>query len=98
MAEPYTLSKHPRFGPSLKSGGGDGTSGGMETRVKALEDKFDKIDSKLDGIVKDAAEIKGRLSSMPSTWQVVGICASMLALALAGGGAMLALVRATSGN
>lgn len=50
----------------LKSGGGDGTSGGMEARVKALEDKFEKIDAKLDGLVKDVSYMKGKFESAPT--------------------------------
>ncbi|MGE0584149.1 MAG: hypothetical protein AB7O39_03340 [Flavobacteriaceae bacterium] len=63
---------------SLKTGGGGGTYDGMEARVKLLEyraeqaDKmFARIDAKLDGIAKDMSEIKGRISAMPTTWQLI---------------------------
>lgn len=62
-------------GPSdaLKGGGGDGTSGDMEARVKALENQFAMMDSKLDTILAevrgahtDVAYLKGKAESMPS--------------------------------
>lgn len=75
----------------LKSGGGDGTSDGMEARVKALEDRFEKIDAKLGTIgsdlayikgklegapsAKDFGELKGRVDSLPTTAKVAGIIA-----------------------
>lgn len=43
----------------LKSAGGGGTVGGMETRVKALEDDVKRI-------LQDTAEIKGLLRAAPS--------------------------------
>lgn len=58
----------------LQHGGGGGTSDGMEARVKALEDKFEKIDGKLDKLVEatsglraDIAFVKGKLDAMPSS-------------------------------
>jgi hypothetical protein len=80
----------------LKGGGGDNTSGGgMEERVKALEDKFDKIDTKLGTIgtdiaflrgkfegapsAKDFGELKGRVDSLPTTTKV----ATLLGIAVA---------------
>lgn len=77
----------------LKGGGGGGTSDGMEARVKTLEAGLIRIDSKLDGITRDVAEIKGRIANMPSTWQMIGITAAMLALVIAGSGGMIALIR-----
>ncbi|MDB5579649.1 MAG: hypothetical protein JWR80_4825 [Bradyrhizobium sp.] len=50
----------------LKSGGGGGTFDPMEPRVKALEDRFAKMDSKLDAIGTDLAYIKGKLEGMPT--------------------------------
>ncbi len=62
--------------------GGDG----MEGRVKALEDKYDRIDSKLDALVKDVAEMKGRMSAMPTTWQLLGMILAIM-------GASFAIIR-----
>lgn len=40
-----------------------------------------RIESKLDTLIKDVAEMKGRLSAMPTTWQMVA-----LVFAILGGG------------
>lgn len=78
---------------TLKGGGGDGISGDMEMRVKALEDKYKGIDAKLDTLVRDVAEIKGKISNMPATWQIVAICATLIALVIASGGSVIGLMR-----
>lgn len=78
----------------FKSGGGDG-GGEMEARVKALEDKFDKIDGRLVSIgsdmsylrgkseaapsAKDFGELKGRVDSLPTTAKL----ATLLGIAVA---------------
>lgn len=77
----------------LKSGGGGGTFDDMEARVKTLEGDMKEIKGDLKTAVRDLAEIKGRLSNMPSTWQIVGIVGTMLALVIASGGGLLALAR-----
>ena len=51
---------------TLHRGGGGGTFGGMEQRVKTLEDKFDRMEVKIDAILTDLSFIKGQLSGMPS--------------------------------
>ena len=63
----------PRKRDALYSGGGGGTFDQMEARVKALEDKFEKVDSKLDTIIgelssvrTDIAYLKGKIEGMPS--------------------------------
>ncbi|MDI1266823.1 MAG: hypothetical protein PS018_26520 [bacterium] len=66
---------------SLKGGDGGGTSDGMEPRVKALEDKFDKIDAKLDGLGKDVSYLKGKVDAMPTTLQLGGFIIAVLAIA-----------------
>ena len=50
----------------MESGGGDGTPDGMEARVKTLEDDMKEIRSDLKALRLDTAEIKGKLSGMPS--------------------------------
>lgn len=74
---------------ALKSSGGDGTSGSMEARVTSLEKRFDKFDGKLDALIKDVAEMKGRVSAMPTTWQLI-------ALVLAIMGATFAILKVTA--
>jgi hypothetical protein len=41
----------------------------LEPRLRALEDKFDRIEAKLNGISTDLAEIKGKLSGMPGAYE-----------------------------
>jgi archaellum component FlaC len=78
---------------TLHSGGGGGTYDDMEARVKALETRVDRVDGKLDAIIKDVAEIKGKLSNMPATWQVVAINAALVGIVIASGAGLLAIVR-----
>ncbi|EAQ34455.1 hypothetical protein NB311A_11957 [Nitrobacter sp. Nb-311A] len=53
--------------PALKGGnGGDRFDPMLEPRVKALEDKFEKMDSKLDTIIADLSYMKGRFESLPT--------------------------------
>jgi hypothetical protein len=65
----------------------------METRVKRLEDDLKDIKGDLKTLLRDSAEMKGKLSAMPSTWQIVGIVGAMLALVIAGGGGLLTILR-----
>lgn len=50
----------------LKSGDGGDTFDPMEPRVRALEEKFGKVESKLDTIVTDLAYLKGKFESAPT--------------------------------
>lgn len=50
----------------LKGGGGDGTFGDMEARAKRIEDDMTEIRKDIRAILLDTAEIKGKLSNMPS--------------------------------
>ena len=77
----------------LNSSGGGGTSDDMEARVKALEGRVDKIDGKLDTLLRDSSEIKGRIANMPSTWQMIAICGTMIGIVLATGAALLGILR-----
>lgn len=77
----------------LHGGNGGGTFDGMETRVKRLEDDMKEIKGDLKSLLKDASEIKGKISNMPSTWQIVGIVGVMLSIVIASGGGVLALIR-----
>ena len=65
----------------------------MAARVTALEGDVKEIKGDLKTIMRDLSEIKGKLSSMPSTWQIVGIVAAILALVIASGGGLLGLIR-----
>ena len=65
-------------GDRVVTGGGPPHDPGMEARVARLEDQFGRIEALLRGIDDrmrkfeiDAAEMKGRLSGLPSTWALV---------------------------
>lgn len=78
---------------TLQGGGGGGMYGDMERRVTALEKQFDRIDNKLDALIKDVSELKGRVASLPSSWQMIGIFIGMLALVMAGATGLIAVLR-----
>lgn len=61
-------------------GGSGGPPGGpeLETRVKRLEDDMKEIKGDLKTLVKDIAEMKGRLSAMPTTWQLIGMVLAIM--------------------
>lgn len=65
----------------LSTGGGDGTYDPMEPRVAALEKAFDRIDGKMDALIKDVAEIKGRINAMPSTIQLLAFVVAIFVAA-----------------
>lgn len=67
------IEAKPRF-RLVKRTQGDGGSGGadLEARVGKLETQFEKIDGKLDAVRIDLAEVKGRVSSLPTTLQLIG--------------------------
>lgn len=65
----------------LKDAGGGGTFDGMEARVKSLEDRFEKMDSKLDTIIKDVSYLKGKVDSMPTSLQLLGFAIAVFVAA-----------------
>lgn len=94
-------SPYTRFDPEkvidLAPGykGGDEPPGGteMEARVKRLEDDMKEIKADLKSLLKDSNEIKGKVSNMPSTWQMIGICGVMIGLVLAACGFAFTLAK-----
>lgn len=88
----------------LKGGGGDGTSGDMETRVARLESDMEHVkrsltslDGRVGNVQKDVGEIRVHLATvqnemkhLPSKGYIFGVALSMLAAA---GGIMAAVVR-----
>lgn len=60
--------------PPLESKGGEGHDGGMDDvlrRVAALEGDVKEVKADMKALTKDVAEIKGRLSQMPTTFQML---------------------------
>lgn len=80
-------------GESLYSGDGGGTYNSMEARVTALEADVREVKSDLKAIRVDLSEIKGKISNMPSTWQMIGVFAALIALLLAGSGVLFGIIR-----
>jgi hypothetical protein len=78
----------PSGSGGLPTGGGSGYDGTMppslEARVNTLETKVSEIASDMKTVVKDVAEIKGKLSNMPTTFQLlswqIGISIGLVAL------------------
>ena len=78
--------------PRLLRGGRDGgDNGGMppdlNARVKALEARTSEIGIDVRTLIKDVAEIRGRISQMPTTFQMqawfVGVSMGLVALVFA---------------
>lgn len=65
---------------ALSSGSGGGTSDGMEPRIARLEKDMSEIKTDLKKVALDVSEMKGRLSAMPTTWQLVGLIIAIMGL------------------
>ncbi len=79
-------------GNDLAGDGGPPHDNGMEQRVAKLEDDVREMRGDIKALIKDVAEIKGRLQAMPTTWQLVATNIG-LAIAIVGGmAAVFALV------
>ncbi|MBP7066469.1 hypothetical protein [Ferrovibrio sp.] len=75
-------------------GGGAGNDGGLppgldarvaklEADTKEIKDMLTRMEPVLAKINVDIAEIKGRVSAMPTTWQLIGLVIGVFAAALA---------------
>ena len=85
MAEnAFELSRKLRLAVSndglLKGGGGDGTSGDMESRVKRLEDDYREVRSDLKTLLVDVAVLKERVTHLPTKGWAVGAIVTLLGL------------------
>jgi len=58
----------------------------IEKRLDSLEAKFERFDERLRKVEGDVRELSGRVSQLPSTWQ-------MVALFVAQSGLMIAVLR-----
>jgi len=87
-----TVSSDGTSGSGAPPGGGGGMSD-FESRMKRVEEDAKEFRSDAKAIRIDLAEIEGKLSVMPSTWQIVGICAGLIGIVIASGGGLLAILR-----
>jgi hypothetical protein len=54
----------------------------LEAAVARIEAKLDKVDDRLGTVLTDVAELRGRVSQLPSAWlMVTAIVAGQVALA-----------------
>ena len=90
--EPEEAARRARTTPRLLRGGRDGgDNGGMppdlNSRVKALEARTSEIGVDVRTLIKDVAEIRGKISQMPTTFQMqawfVGVSMGLVALVFA---------------
>lgn len=90
MAEKISnFPSKPHAPAGVAQGGGGPHDPGMEARVVRLEDQFTRIEALLHGIDDraraievGAAELNGRLASMPGTWaMIVTVVGGQVALA-----------------
>ena len=64
--EHWKAEQEKRVGALSGGGGGDRFDPMLEPRVAALEKGFERVEKKLDMLLTDVAEMKGRLSAMPT--------------------------------
>jgi len=69
------------YSRDLKSGGGGGTSDGIETRVAKLEDDMKEIKTDMKTVLKDLAYLRGKVDSLPTTIQLIGFTLAIFAAA-----------------
>jgi outer membrane murein-binding lipoprotein Lpp len=84
MSADYTLPapRRPRPPASTLSGGeGGGTMDPMEARVARLENDMREIKADLKALRLDSAQIKGRISQLPSTKEMITLVIGVLGLA-----------------
>ncbi|WP_437871573.1 hypothetical protein ACSD7O_24985 [Methylorubrum extorquens] len=60
--------------------GGDGTSGGMEHRVRRLEDDYKEVRADLKTLLVDVAVLKERVTHLPTKGWAVGAIVTTLGL------------------
>jgi hypothetical protein len=66
---------------TLPPGDGGGTSDRMEARVGRLEEDMKEVKGDLKTLLRDTAEMKGRLNAMPTTIQLIAFVVAIFAAA-----------------
>ena len=56
---------------------------GVERRMEALERKLDQLIDAVNKIAVDLAEVKGRVNSLPNTWQLISLVVAIFGGAFA---------------
>lgn len=69
-----------RIDEALARRSGSGHGGGFDERVSKLESDVKEIKADLKLIGKDVAELKGRASAMPTTWQLLTMVLAIIAI------------------
>jgi len=63
----------------FSTGGGEPPGGDqLEARVKKVEDDLKEIKGDMKSLLKDVSEMKGRLSAMPTTFQLLGMVLAIM--------------------
>ena len=88
---PGSMTTDVAASPPLKEGGGDGTSGGMESRVTKLETHMEYMRRDLDSIRLTQDKILDKIGTLPTrtdlnTWRWQWIAAGLAIVALTVGG------------
>ena len=73
------LTELERRMESLPKGGGDGTSGGMESRVAKLEKIADKLADQVTELRVDMGIVKTNIDHLPSKGFIFAVAAGLLA-------------------
>ncbi len=89
--ESMTAARRAQVG--VESGGRGPYDPGMEARIVALEGDVKEIKGDVKRLAIDMAEIKGRLSQMPTTVQLVTLVFSIFGAAIALLGGVFAVLR-----
>lgn len=67
-----------RRGEGLQPPGGGDNNGGMEARIPHLEEDSKENKADLKALRVDSAEIKGRISQLPTIWQMISLVFGIL--------------------
>lgn len=95
MVDPIPLPRHRRLGGHVDSGGDGPHDSDMEVRVAKLEEGFADIKrdtqrlvldvgnllSKVDDLAKGQAELRGKVSNLPTTMQLILFVLAVLGIA-----------------
>lgn len=61
----------------------DGTLIRLESKIDRIEARLDRVEARMDQFATDLAELKGRVSQLPTVWQLMGMIIAVFGLAFA---------------